>query len=361
MPAALRLVLLAACLAGVGTAGWAQAVQAVQVDQQVERQPEKQPVKHAKKRTKKHKASHTPAHAHEPAHARTHVPAHLPVHAAAHKPAHKPAEAPAHASAHKPLHPAAHDVAHKLAHEPTHASSHAPAHEPVRNAALPASGVAALAAGEVSSQAMPKPAIKPAVAAADPTGDGFLNLYVELCVKRISEIDAFREKLLREKVLKLQPDSAKLFLAGMAGDAWPVPYQGKMGNFVLVLPEQKNLCMLYARRTDTSAVEQGFAEMVAKAPDPMIATRGPETHAVTRANGDSRTVSTTWAPPGSERKMQFILTTTSAPDAQTQAVGSVAIVVGPESAPGPDRAAGAPPARTPSGLPSPTARPHPQP
>lgn len=342
MPAALRLVLLAACLAGVGTAGWAQAVQVdQQADKQVERQPEKQPerqpVKHAKKRTKKHKASHTQAQAHEPAQARTHVPAHLPVHAAAHKPAH--------------------DAAHKLAHGPTHA----PAHEAVRKAALPASGVAALAAGAVSSQATPKPTIKPAVPAADPNGDGFLNLYVELCVKRISEIDAFREKLLREKVPKLQPDSAKLFLAGMAGDAWPVPYQGKMGNFVLVLPEQKNLCMLYARRTDTSAVEQGFAEMVAKAPDPMIATRGPETHAVTRANGDRRTVSTTWAPPGSERKMQFILTTTSAPDAQAQAVGSVAIVVGPEPGPGPDRAADAPPARMPSGSPSPTARPHPQP
>jgi hypothetical protein len=203
---------------------------------------------------------------------------------------------------------------------------------------------------------------RPAASNADPDGEGFLNLYVELCVKRIGEIDAFHEKLLREKVPRLQPEAAKPFLSGMAGDAWPVPYQGKMGNFVLVLPAQKNLCMLYARRTDTAAVEQGFTAMVAKAPDPMVATRGPETHAGAGSAGASRTMSTSWAPPGSERKMQFMLTTTASNDTQVQAFGSVAIVSGPEPGPGPERASASRPlTRTPNGSPAPADRPRARP
>lgn len=345
-PAMRRLALIAACLAGVAVTVRAEPVQT-----------DEHAPKHAKKK-------HTAA------------PAHKPVHALAH--AHALAHVPAHARAHKPPEKAAHVLAHattrakaqarKPAHKPGHASSKPAAKLAAKSSVAhvhPAARAAALAAIPAASPMAPRVLPKLAPANADPNGEGFLNLYVELCVKRIGEIDAFRDKLLRDKVPKLQPDSAKMFLSGMEGDAWPVPYQGKMGNFVLVLPAQKNLCMLYARRTDTAAVERGFAEMVAKAPEPMIATRGPETHAVTASNGATRTVSTNWAPPGSERKMQFILTTTSAPDAQVQAFGSVAIVVGPEPGPGPDKAsasaASQPPARSPGGSAAPAPRPHAQP
>lgn len=315
-PPVVKWALLAACLAGFGFASGAETVH-----------EDKHAAKHAKKST----AAHTQAH--KSAHATSHKPSAKAAHSAAHAKMHTAAKKTA-----------AHKSAHKLAHELGHEHAHKPAHDVALKAAHPPARVATLAASRVPVPLPPgaRGLAKPAASNADPNGDGFLNLYVELCVKRIGEIDAFHDKLLREKVPKLQPDSAKAFLAGMEGDAWPVPYQGKMGNFVLVLPAQKNLCMLYARRTDIAAVEQGFAEMVAKAPEPMVATRGPETHAVTASNGATRTVSTDWAPPGSERKMQFILTTASAPDAQVQAFGSVAIVVGPEPGPGPDKASAQP-------------------
>jgi hypothetical protein len=317
MPASARRALLAACMAGFGLAAGAEPVHA-------EKHADKHTTKHAKKHTAKQAQARKPAHAH--AHA----------HATAHKPSAKAAHAKAHATSKK--------LAAKVAHPATHAAALAAMPVPI----------------PVPSVGKTLPKLAPSNT--DPNGDGFLNLYVELCVKRIGEIDAFREKLLREKVPRLQPDSAKVFLSGMAGDAWPVPYQGKMGNFVLVLPEQKNLCMLYARRTDTAAVEQGFSAMVAKPPEPMIAARGLETHSATAANGQTRTLSTSWAPPGSERRMQFVLTTTSSPDAQVQAFGSVAIVVGSETGPGPDKAgAGSSATRTPNGSPAPAPRPRAQP
>lgn len=315
-PPVARLALLAACLAGIGFAARAETVH-----------ESTHTARHAKKPT----AAHTQAH--KGAHASTHATAHKPSAKAAHPAAHaKTHTAAKKAAAHKPAHTPAHKLAHELGHEHAHKS----AHDVAVKAAHLSAGVATLAARPAPVPVPPAARVRPKPAASntDPNGDGFLNLYVELCVKRIGEIDAFHDKLLREKVPRLQPDSAKVFLSGMEGDAWPVPYQGKMGNFVLVLPAQKNLCMLYARRTDTAAVEQGFDAMVAKAPEPMIATRGPQT----RAAGETRTVSTSWAPPGSGRRMQFILTTNSSPDSQVQAFGSVAIVVGPEPGPGPDKA-----------------------
>jgi hypothetical protein len=351
-PAIRRLALLAAGLAWLGAAS---AAEPAHEDQKVK----KHAAKHAPKHTKTHAAAQAPAHTHThtqaPAHkpASTHAPAHA--HAAAHK--------PAQASAHKPVHKPVHKPIHEPVHDTATASASASARRTAHAAALAASQAPAQPAQP--AQPLPKSLRSPAPSNTDPKGEGFLNLYVELCVKRIGEIDAFHDKLLRENVPKLQPDSARTFLAGMAGDAWPVPYKGKMGNFVLVLPAQKNVCMLYARRTDTAAVEQGFADMVAKAPEPMIARRGPETHALTAGNGATRTVSTSWAPPGSERKMQFMLTTAPAPDAQTQALGSVAIVVGADPGPGPDRAGAGARAgkvtRTPNGSPAPAPRPRAQP
>lgn len=172
-------------------------------------------------------------------------------------------------------------------------------------------------------------------AAADESTEGFLNLYVEICVRHFGDLEDFRARLLREKVPKLAPEHAKLFLSGMAGDAWPVPYKGKMGNFVLALPAGKNLCLLHAHRANTVAVEKGFLDIVADAPKPMVAKRGPVREELSLDKLKMRTVSTTWAPPGARRKMEFMLTTSASPKAELQALGSVAIVAdgGPPKAP----------------------------
>jgi hypothetical protein len=174
-----------------------------------------------------------------------------------------------------------------------------------------------------------KPAQKPAptkTAASDEGADGFLNLYVELCVRHFGELEDFRAHLLRDKVPKLPAEDAKLFLSGMEGDAWPVPYKGKMGNYVLALPAGKNLCLLHARRANAAAVEKGFLDIVAEAPKPMVARRGPSRDALSADKIKTRTVSTTWAPPGARRKMEFMLTTSASGKAGLQAFGSVAMI-----------------------------------
>jgi hypothetical protein len=184
-----------------------------------------------------------------------------------------------------------------------------------------------------------KPAGKPveqspvAALPADENADGFLNLYVELCVRHFGDLEEFRARLLQDKVPKVPAEDAQLFLSGMEGDAWPVPYKGEMGNYVLALPAGKNLCLLHARRANAAAVEKGFLDIVADAPSPMVARRGPAREQVTEAKLRTRTVSSTWAPPDARRKMEFMLTTTASDKAELQVLGSVAMIAGDEKAP----------------------------
>jgi hypothetical protein len=178
----------------------------------------------------------------------------------------------------------------------------------------------------------PKAAQKPAQK--DERADGFLNLYVEICVRHFGDLEDFRARLLRDKVPRLPAKDAKLFLSGMEGDAWPVPYKGKMGNYVLALPAGKNLCLLHAHRADVAAVEKGFLDIVAEAPRPMVAQPRPAREELSIDKIRMRTVSTTWAPPGARRKMEFMLTTTKSDKAELQALGSVAMIGdGPPPAP----------------------------
>jgi hypothetical protein len=193
----------------------------------------------------------------------------------------------------------------------------------------------AAAADREPHKPMQKPAQKKP-AGADPSAEGFLNLYVELCVRHFGDLEDFRARLLRDKVPKLPAEDARLFLSGMAGDAWPVPYKGKMGNYVLALPAGKNLCLLHAHRANAAAVEKGFLDIVADAPKPMLAKRGPSRDALSAEKIKTRTVSSTWAPPGARRKMEFMLTTTASARAELQAMGSVAMVAdGGKAAPSP--------------------------
>ena len=198
-------------------------------------------------------------------------------------------------------------------------------------ALLALSGLASAAASAADGQGH-KQAHKPAQKVAqkpapkDERADGFLNLYVEICVRHFGDLENFRARLLRDKVPRLPAKDAKLFLSGMAGDAWPVPYKGKMGNYVLALPAGKNLCLLHAHRADVAAVEKGFLDIVGDPPKPMVAQPRPAREELSLDKIKMRTVSTTWAPPGARRKMEFMLTTTKSDKAELQALGSVAMI-----------------------------------
>jgi hypothetical protein len=193
---------------------------------------------------------------------------------------------------------------------------------------LALSGLVSAADGQGHKQAHKAAVQKPAQKAAskDERADGFLNLYVEICVRHFGDLENFRARLLRDKVPKLPAKDAKLFLSGMAGDAWPVPYKGKMGNYVLALPAGKNLCLLHAHRADVAAVEKGFLDIVGDPPKPMVAQPRPAREELSLDKIKMRTVSTTWAPPGARRKMEFMLTTTKSDKAELQALGSVAMI-----------------------------------
>jgi hypothetical protein len=72
-----------------------------------------------------------------------------------------------------------------------------------------------------------------------------------------------------------------------------------------------------------------------------VAKRGPSRDELSADKIKMRTVSSTWAPPGARRKMEFMLTTTASPKAELQALGSVAMIAG-------DATGAAPPSRTPA-------------
>jgi hypothetical protein len=155
----------------------------------------------------------------------------------------------------------------------------------------------------------------------DDDGVGFMGMYASLCMKHFTDLDAFHAKLLRDQVPKLPPQDAQLFTGRIEGDAWPVPYKGQMGNFVLAIAAKKNLCVVHARRTNVAEVEKKFAAMVQDAPRPLVVRRGKPA-----VKGKTRTVVYTWAKPGARRKIQFTLRTDASPGAPLHAVGTVATV-----------------------------------
>lgn len=150
----------------------------------------------------------------------------------------------------------------------------------------------------------------------------FANIYASLCLKHLNHLDELREKL--QAMPKLPAEKAAHFLAGKAGDAWPVPDQH--GTFVLALAFEKNFCAVYARKADTEAAKQQFARLVDNAPAPLVVTRTAPERTDTAANGTTETVSYTWAVPNGNRRMLFMLTTASAEYAQLQVMASASLI-----------------------------------
>lgn len=177
-----------------------------------------------------------------------------------------------------------------------------------------------------NAQAASKPVAKPL----EPNAEGFLTLYIGLCMNHLTDLQGLRTNLTRGEAPKLPPESAARFLNGLPGDAWPVPYKGKLGNYVVALPAGNNMCTLHARHADPATVERAFVKVVEKAPSPLVAKRGKSQERAGGAAGKLRTLSATWTQPGEARRMQFMVTTAASDKAGRQAVGSVAIVTDPK-------------------------------
>lgn len=114
---------------------------------------------------------------------------------------------------------------------------------------------------------------------ADNQAESFANIYVSLCMKNLSDLEGLRVKL--KNMPKLPPEKAVQFLSGSPGDAWPV--HDKYGAFVLALPNNKNICMVYARRADTGKAEKMFIGLVGSPLAPFVSRLAKDERAQTGA------------------------------------------------------------------------------
>jgi hypothetical protein len=160
----------------------------------------------------------------------------------------------------------------------------------------------------------------------DTKAESFTKLYVSLCLRHINNPGDLRNELAKNDLSKLPPDEATLFLNDAKGDAWAVPSQEELGNFVLALPAGNNLCVVYARRANQAGVERRFAELTATAPAPLIVEKKLDKKSEAVPNGETHTVSYTWSAPQAQQKMVFTLTTSASENAQIQAMASAAMV-----------------------------------
>lgn len=154
----------------------------------------------------------------------------------------------------------------------------------------------------------------------------FTSLYTGLCMQHLTDLEAFRKQLSDPKLPKLPADKAAFFLDNKEGDAWPIPFQGQLGNFVLALPAGGNICLLYARRASQNDVERQFSDLVKDAPSPLVSEHRTDEKRSMGTNDMAHTTGYIWSIPGATKKMMFALTTRASDDASIQAMASAAMI-----------------------------------
>jgi hypothetical protein len=160
----------------------------------------------------------------------------------------------------------------------------------------------------------------------DGNADAFAKMFLTTCMQYLNNLEGFRTTLKNNNLPKFPPEQAALFLQNQPGDAWPIPHQGQMGNFVLSLPTGKNVCFIHVRRANQNDAERLFKNLVANAPSPLVSEPKKEEQVETAANGKARTIAYTWSLPQANRKMLFMLTTTAFENAQIQVLASASMV-----------------------------------
>lgn len=152
--------------------------------------------------------------------------------------------------------------------------------------------------------------------------NAFHQMYTSLCAKNINNLEVLKDKI--KDLPKFPTEQASKFLGGNTGSAWPVP--DKAGLFVLSLPDNKNLCSIFARRASAAKVEEQFISFVASAPTPLLTRKVSNSYDKTSSNGEAHTIVYEWYVENAKRKFVFTLTTSKYENAEIQALGSIAIV-----------------------------------
>jgi len=165
----------------------------------------------------------------------------------------------------------------------------------------------------------------PAAAQADERAAFLQKVYLSFCMKHFDDYAALRSELIAQQLPKLPPQQAQHFLQGREGDAWPIPYQGQFGQYVLALPAGDNLCAVMARRSDANATRQWFGVLASQAPTPLQAAKVNEHSTQTPLNGEALTESWQWATENAPRRLLLTLTTAKDPGAAIQAMVSLSL------------------------------------
>lgn len=155
----------------------------------------------------------------------------------------------------------------------------------------------------------------------DKQAEAFARIYATFCIKHIHELEKLRNRMAFSP--QIPADKAKGFLQGQPGEAWLVPEPS--GQFVIAMPKEKNVCMVYGRRAGPQQVEKIFTAMANAAPSPLIVKKlKDETRKL--GNGPVHTISYEWTMPGAGRKTNLTLSTSSSDDAPLQALATAEMV-----------------------------------
>ena len=131
----------------------------------------------------------------------------------------------------------------------------------------------------------------------------FQAIYASTCMQYLLKLDELRGNL--KALPKFPTAQASQILAGETGSAWPVP--ADTGSYILAIPDNKNLCAIYAKELDAQLANQQFTEVYSKPPSPFIATQIDNTTKPV-GGGVKTTLSYSWSAPDTQRKMLFMLT-----------------------------------------------------
>ncbi|MES2624139.1 MAG: hypothetical protein V4628_02555 [Pseudomonadota bacterium] len=140
-------------------------------------------------------------------------------------------------------------------------------------------------------------------------------------MEHIDDLDALKGQL--ESVTPLAERSAEIFLNGMPGSVWAVP--DAEGTYVLALPTNENLCVIFGRRAGAEKTDALFVELVSSPPPPFLVRKLGENFEETPKNGTAHNIGYEWYTEDSSRKVTFTLSTTPFEEAEIQALGSISI------------------------------------
>lgn len=151
--------------------------------------------------------------------------------------------------------------------------------------------------------------------------DAFIRLYNQLCVQHIVQLDTLRQQLQNQP--PLEPYKAEYFLQGIPGKAWPISGMG--GTYVIAIPDEVDICSVYALRADTTRIETQFQAIATDAPADMQSSVYKDDYRIVESNVIHHQ-SYTWTLPEAPRQILLILSTSSnPPEAVPQSMASITI------------------------------------